>query len=531
MPHRQLTPEMLPEIRDLAAGWGKIVARRAFGDQGPGLDVDFDMMEQIARAAAAGLAEGTLATARGQPSQALGDTQPCPAWGTPCHVRHQPRELVTPGASVSHSEPVCHCPACRRDFSPQRTPLRLDNHAYSPAALRLIVLLAARLGSFADTAFAWTQTGLPLSAQHVCTWAQQVGAELVEQRDRKADQNRSQVPVRVAATPEVVAVEIDGGRLRTRATGAGPGVHEAQHKEDKIACLVTLRSEASTQDPQPEPPPSFLQPRRVERLVQQMAGQAGEGPAPAVTEDQPPGEQGRQPAGRCSPEDEPWAPRKRVSTCVASLANSRAFGRMVAAEAKERDFYRARRKAFVADGAAYNWKLQQRYFAGLVPIADFLHVLCYVYRAAWAVAADEAGRWQQDVAWLSACWQGRVGEVIQQLRDWQGRIGRPPPEEELAAKDPRRAVAEALRYFGHNEQRMTYPQYRREGLPVTSSLVESLVGEVNARVKGKQKYWNRDAGAEAMLQRRAAVLSEDERRDRYRAARPGSPYRRREKKS
>jgi hypothetical protein len=53
MPRRQLTPEMLQEIRDLAAAWGKIVARRAFGDQGPGLDVDFDTMEQIARAAGA----------------------------------------------------------------------------------------------------------------------------------------------------------------------------------------------------------------------------------------------------------------------------------------------------------------------------------------------------------------------------------------------------------------------------------------------------------------------------------------------
>jgi hypothetical protein len=31
---------------------------------------------------------------------------------------------------------------------------------------------------------------------------------------------------------------------------------------------------------------------------------------------------------------------------------------------------------------------------------------------------------------------------------------------------------------------MDYPRYRRQGLPVTSSWVESLVGEFNARVKG-----------------------------------------------
>jgi hypothetical protein len=121
MPRRALTPEMLQEIRDLAASWGKIVARRAFGEDGPGLDVDFDTMEQIARAAAAGLTEGALATALEQQARALGDTQPCPACGAPCPVRREPRKLAAPGAAVTHGEPVCHCPACRRDFFPPAT--------------------------------------------------------------------------------------------------------------------------------------------------------------------------------------------------------------------------------------------------------------------------------------------------------------------------------------------------------------------------------------------------------------------------
>ena len=122
MLRRQLTPEMLQEIRDLAAGWGKIVARRAFGESGPGLDVDFDLMEQIALAAALGLTEGTLSTSLEQQAQVLAQDQPCPACGTPCPVRHQPRTLATPTARVSHDEPVCHCPACRRDFFPPATP-------------------------------------------------------------------------------------------------------------------------------------------------------------------------------------------------------------------------------------------------------------------------------------------------------------------------------------------------------------------------------------------------------------------------
>jgi hypothetical protein len=131
------------------------------------------------------------------------------------------------------------------------------------------------------------------------------------------------------------------------------------------------------------------------------------------------------------------------------------------------------------------------------------------------------------VPWLDACWQGRVREVTAELQQWQNRVGRPPPGEGLPRTDARQAVAEALSYFTRNAPRTAYPRYRQAGLPITSSLAESLVGEFNARLKSRQKYWNRREGAEAILQLRAAVLSEDGRLDRYFAQRPGSPYRRR----
>jgi hypothetical protein len=260
-------------------------------------------------------------------------------------------------------------------FSPQRPLLQLDNHAYSPAAWRLIAAAAGRLGSFDDATFALGLAGLAISPQHVRTLAQEVGADLAQQRDAKAALGRRRLPARVAQPPDLVAVEVAGGRLRTRAPDTGPGVHEQENKEDKVACLVTLQGEVYAQDPQPEPPPSFLQPRRVERLVRQMAGQAGEA-LPEVADTVPAA--GAEPAALSDPAVEPWAPRKQLRTCVASLAASAAFGRMVAVEAQERDFYRAARKAFVADGAAYNWTLQRTHFADFEPIVDFLHVLCYV---------------------------------------------------------------------------------------------------------------------------------------------------------
>jgi hypothetical protein len=258
-----------------------------------------------------------------------------------------------------------------------------------------------------------------------------------------------------------------------------------------------------------------------------MAGQAGGDDGAAAG---PPGLAGN--GGEAEPpagggiDDEPWAPKRRVRTCVASLAESRSFGPMVAGEAQARDFYAAGRRAFVADGLAYNWSIQEGYFPDFEPIVDLLHVLCYLYKAAYGLGADEASRWSLYEGWLRQCWQGRVAAVVAELTWHQQQVGRPPPGEELPASDVRRVVAEGLSYLSNNAARMDYPRYRRLGLPTTSSLVESLVGDVNGRVKSKQKYWNRPGGAEAILQVRAAYLSEDDRLHRYFAQRPGNPYRR-----
>jgi len=235
-------------------------------------------------------------------------------------------------------------------------------------------------------------------------------------------------------------VEVDGGRLRTREVDCGPGLHQSQNKEDKIACLVSLKKAVHQTDPQPQPPASFLQPRRVQRLVQQMQGLSGDKPQEEAGQ-----EDVSTPAERqAEPQERPATPRKQVRTCVASMADCHSFGPMVAAEAQERDFYRAKRRAFLGDGAAYNWGIQRGYFWDFEPITDFLDVLCYIYLAAWGVGADETQRWSIYVGWMRACWQGRVKEVLEELRLWQDRLGKPPEGEELDAKEPRQLVAEAL---------------------------------------------------------------------------------------
>jgi hypothetical protein len=114
----RFTTEELDRLRALAAEWGKIVSRRAFGDDGPGLDVDFRTFEQIATAAAQGLTEGTLQLLLQQQADKLPADQPCPACGRLCPTRPHSRPLTAQGAEIHQAERLAHCPDCRRDFFP-----------------------------------------------------------------------------------------------------------------------------------------------------------------------------------------------------------------------------------------------------------------------------------------------------------------------------------------------------------------------------------------------------------------------------
>jgi hypothetical protein len=403
-----------------------------------------------------------------------------------------------------------------------------------------IVTLAGQLNSFEQASKALGVTAsLDITARHVGRLASAVGAELAHRRDDNTlKQRRRQLPPQVAGAPALAVIEVDGGRMFTRAAGCGPGVHQAQAKEDKIGCLLNMSRRPHTEDPQPEPPRAFRDCRRVARLVQRVHG----GPAGLLPEkdEQEPGQGRPTEEAEEGPAVEPWrgAPTRRLRTCVATLRDSAAFGPMLAAEAQVRKFYQAGQQAYLGDGAAYNWSIQRGYFPHAVAINDFLHVVCYVYLAAWAVTAwsagqagaaprDEKEHWPLYERWMRSCWQGQVARVIEEVAGWQQKLGRPPPGEGGDDNDPLKLLAGALTYLRNNQERMDYPSYRQQGLPVTSSLVESLVGEFNARVKGKNKHWNRPEGSEAILQLRAAVLSEDDRLARFFASRPGSPYRRR----
>ena len=402
-------------------------------------------------------------------------------------------------------------------FSPQRTNLKLDAHGYSPSVLAKIVHAGATLPSFELAAKTLRLlTDLSISGRHVGRLTEAIGAELVAARDARAETHRTRrLDAQVPNTPRVVAVEVDGGRYQRRAEGQGCGACDPQWREDKVACLVTLESKTHDSDPQPEPPECFLDRKHVGRLTQ--CSTAGE---PAISGESV------EPTPVSPPKPVDWQPERLVRTCVATTRDSEEFGRLVGAEAQARNFGAATRRAFVGDGQAYNWVIQKRWFAKYVPVVDFIHVLGYVWQAASAAGTSEGDRWERYVRGLRLCWQGRVSEVLIELDAEQERIGVAPDDAE--ATDPRVVLGRARGYLRNNTERMKYPEYRKSGLPVTSSWVESLIKEINYRVKGTEKFWN-EHGAERVLAVRAAALCDDERLAKHLAARPGCPFQRRTK--
>ena len=162
----------------------------------------------------------------------------------------------------------------------------------------------------------------------------------------------------------------------------------------------------------------------------------------------------------------------------------------------------APRQAFVADGAASIWAIHKKYFSQMTPIVDLMHALSYAYRA--AAVLDEEGLYRR---WARAIWQGRVREVLAELATHQQRLGDPP--QDASADDPRQRIHRAATYYTNHQSRMNYPKYRRLGLPVTSSLMESTIKQLSRRIKGTEKFWNKST-TEAILQLGADFLSDSQ---------------------
>jgi len=365
-------------------------------------------------------------------------------------------------------------------------------------------------------------------AKQVERLTRQIGLERVAQRDAAVAAFEALPLARKfeappgAEPPDLAVVMVDGGRLQIRERGeaaaAGPppgdaggpgqaaqpewdeeGAGKGFWREDKVGLLLTMRPEASEADPCPELPAGLIDVLRVPKLAREL-GKVAAGQEGGESDGQ--GSAAEQALGEAEYRPPEVASRKVVASCQPW----RAFAAAVAQAAWASGFQAAARKAFVGDGSANNWRLQRRFFGSFVPVLDFIHALSYVYAGATAGRPFAEG-WGGYQEWISRVWKGEVEEVIEGLRRRQEELGL--PGEQDGETSPPRVVARALGYLQNNKDKMRYDEYRRQGLPITSSLMESVVKQVNRRVKGTEKFWC-EQGGEAILQLRGDYLSDDQ---------------------
>ena len=137
--------------------------------------------------------------------------------------------------------------------------------------IRKITVLAAEVRSYQRATIVLRESDVLVSAQTVQRVVHEVGHELVERRDSKKPQLR--LAKRPENVPALAVVECDGGRIRTREPGHGPGVTltGSGWSESKHACLIRATHQTFTSDPQPDPPECFLDPKHVAKIVESAA--------------------------------------------------------------------------------------------------------------------------------------------------------------------------------------------------------------------------------------------------------------------
>ena len=370
------------------------------------------------------------------------------------------------------------------------------------------------------------------------------GAERCDQRDAAVEQylslpltERKDKPANITA-PDLAVVGVDGGRLQIR-DFAPPAAHTARTdaaatpapdaaktpgsavaaerlppddkhrgthwREDKIGLLMTMQSQEQASDPCPQVTATFVDPTRIAKVVRELktkksalvAGTGSE--AAAKAEDPEQVEQvlreGGKPVG--------WEPPEvQHKSMVATRRPWAQFGPMVAQEAWQQGFFQALRKGFVGDGSEHVWTVWRNHYSSFTPILDIIQAISYLFASALAGRPFAEG-WACYVQWFTWTWQGDVAQVIAALAQRQADLGCAP--DDAGDTDPRVVVSTALGYLQTHKDKMRYADYRRTGLPLTSSYVESTVKQFNQRVKGTEKFWT-EAGAEALLQLRADYL-------------------------
>jgi hypothetical protein len=169
-------------------------------------------------------------------------------------------------------------------------------------------------------------------------------------------------------------------------------------------------------------------------------------------------------------------------------------------EAQRRDARQARRWVVLVDGnnhqLAHVRAVARKRGLKATIIIDFIHVLEYLWKAAWCFFKEgdtRAERWVAERA--LGVLRGNSGQVA-------GGIRRSATRRALAA-DKRKGVNDCARYLRTKRHLLRYDEYLRDGLPIATGVIEGACRHlISDRMDITGARWSL-AGAEAILRLRS----------------------------
>jgi hypothetical protein len=136
---------------------------------------------------------------------------------------------------------------------------------------------------------------------------------------------------------------------------------------------------------------------------------------------------------------------------------------------------------WVGDGAAWIWALAEELCPQAVQILDWYHAMEHALECGQALLGGSSllDDWERTCRYLLA--HGRVEDLIGQLVECV----------EFVAGEETKALNDLVRYYRNNAKRMKYNEYRAEGYPIGSGIVESAHGHViQQRMKRTGQRWS-----------------------------------------
>ena len=169
------------------------------------------------------------------------------------------------------------------------------------------------------------------------------------------------------------------------------------------------------------------------------------------------------------------------------------FAQRVDREARRRGFDQATRRVVLGDGALWIWNLADEQFPGAIQVVDLYHAkqhLSDVAKAIYGAGSDLARQWAKQRH--SELDDGKLDALLEALRN------------HAAANQEAR---KCLDYVSRNQSRMRYPEFRAQGLSVSTGVVEAgCKVAIGTRLKRAGMHWTLP-GADAIIALRCCKLS------------------------